>query len=69
MTYHAGIDVSLEVSHFCIVDAVGSIVKEGRVASEPETIIAWFESFGREMTAIGLKAVPLLQWLYWPTPP
>ena len=64
MTYYTGIDVSLEVSHFCIVDAAGSIVKEARVASEPEAIIAWFESLGLEMTAIGLEAGPLSQWLY-----
>ena len=64
MTYYTGIDVSLEVSHFCIVDAAGNIVKEARVASEPEAIIAWFEGLGLEMTAIGLEAGPLSQWLY-----
>ncbi len=64
MTYYTGIDVSLEVSHFCIVDTAGSIVKEARVASEPEAIITWFEGLGLEMTAIGLEAGPLSQWLY-----
>ena len=64
MTYYTGIDVSLEVSHFCIVDAAGRIVKEARVASEPEAIIAWFEGLGLEMTAIGLEAGSLSQWLY-----
>ena len=64
MTYYTGIDVSLEVSHFCIVDDAGKIVKEARVASEPEAIIAWFEGLGLEMTAIGLEAGPLSQWLY-----
>jgi transposase len=64
VTYYTGIDVSLEVSHFCIVDTAGSIVKEARVASEPEAIITWFEGLGLEMTAIGLEAGPLSQWLY-----
>lgn len=64
MSYYTGSDVSLEVSHFCIVDTAGSIVKEARVASEPEAIITRFEGLGLEMTAIGLEAGPLSQWLY-----
>ena len=55
MTYYTGIDVSLEVSHFCVVDAAGSIVKEARVASEPEAIIAWFEGLG---LSIGVQTGP-----------
>jgi len=61
VTYFTGIDVSLEVSHFCIVDDAGKIVKGARVASEPEAIIAWFEGLGLVMTAIGLEAGPLSQ--------
>lgn len=64
MEYYTGIDVSLEVSHFCVVDSAGKIVKEVRVASEPEAILAWFAGLGLEMEAIGLEAGPLLQWLY-----
>ncbi|NOW46964.1 transposase, partial [Novosphingobium sp. SG751A] len=64
MNYYTGIDVSLEVSHFCVLDSSGSIVKEARVASEPEAIIAWFSELGLEMAAIGLEAGPLSQWLY-----
>jgi len=32
MEYHAGIDVSLELSSVCVVDATGKIIKETRVA-------------------------------------
>ncbi|WP_022675374.1 IS110 family transposase, partial [Novosphingobium sp. B-7] len=64
MGYYTGIDVSLEVSHFCVVDAAGSIVKEARVASEPGAIVAWFEGLDFQMAAIGLEAGPLSQWLY-----
>lgn len=64
MAYYTGIDVSLEVSHFCVVDAGGVIVKEARVASEPEAILAWFAGLGLDMEAIGLEAGPLSQWLY-----
>ena len=64
MSYYTGIDVSLEVSHFCVVDAAGKVVKEARVASEPEAILAWFAGLELEMEAIGLEAGPLSQWLY-----
>ena len=36
MDYYAGIDVSLEASSLCVVDASGKIVKEAKLSSEPE---------------------------------
>jgi predicted NBD/HSP70 family sugar kinase len=36
MTYYAGIDVSLEQSSVCVVDGTGKIVREAKVASEPD---------------------------------
>jgi hypothetical protein len=36
---YAGINVSLELSSVCIVDAQGTIVKEAKVASEPEALV------------------------------
>jgi transposase len=64
MEHYAGIDVSLECSSVCVVDASGRIVREGKVASEPETLIAWFGSSGFGVSRIGLEAGPLSQWLY-----
>src|SRR6266498_1391879 len=64
MEHYAGIDVSLECSSVCIVDAMGKIVREGKVASEPEALIAWFGSGHLELARIGLEAGPLSQWLY-----
>jgi transposase len=64
MDYYAGIDVSLECLSVCIVDATGKIVREGKVASEPEALIGWFGSLGFGLTRIGLEAGPLSQWLY-----
>jgi transposase len=55
----AGIDVSLELSSECIVDAQGKIVKEAKVASEPEAL-----ALGFAVKQIGLEAGPLSQWLY-----
>jgi transposase len=64
MDHYVGIDVSLECSSVCVVEASGKIVREGKVASEPEALIAWFGSLGLSLTRIGLEAGPLSQWLF-----
>ena len=46
MDHYAGIDVSLEQSSVCVVDATGRIVREAKMASEPEALIAWFRGLG-----------------------
>ena len=40
MGYFAGLDVSLEEIAICVVDDAGRIVREARVASEPEALAA-----------------------------
>ncbi len=64
MDQYAGIDVSLEQSSICVVDATGRIKREGKVSSDPQGLIAWFASLGMNLTRIGLEAGPLSQWLY-----
>src|SRR5258708_33615711 len=64
MENYAGIDVSLELSSVCVVDAQGKIVKEAKVASEPEAVVAFFEALGFAVKRIGLEAGPLSQWLH-----
>ena len=64
MEHYAGIDVSLEYSSVCVVDANGKIVREAKVASEPQALIAWFGSLGFGLERIGLEAGPLSQWLF-----
>ena len=64
MDHYAGIDVSLECSSVCVVDASGKIAREGKVASEPEAVIAYFVSLQLSVVRIGLEAGPLSQWLY-----
>ncbi len=48
----------------CVVDVSGRIVREAKVASEPEALIAWFEGLEIGPSRIGLEAGPLSQWLY-----
>ena len=64
MDHYAGIDVSLECSSVCVVDASGKIVREGKVATEPEALIEYFGSLRLPVVRIGLEAGPLSQWLY-----
>jgi transposase len=64
MEHYAGIDVSLERSSVCVVDATGRIVREAKVASEPEALIVFFQQLGLPVTRIGLEAGPLSQWLH-----
>src|SRR3954451_424173 len=64
MEHYAGLDVSLDSASVCIVDAQGKILKEAKVACEPEALIAWFAAHGTPMARIGLEAGPLSQGLF-----
>ena len=46
MEHYAGIDVSLEQSSVCVVDATGRIVREAKVPSEPEALVRFFGQLG-----------------------
>src|SRR5262245_49849751 len=64
MEHYAGVDVSLERSSLCVVDAHGRIVREAKVASEPEALVIFFRELGAPLIRIGLEAGPLSQWLH-----
>ena len=40
MDYSAGLDVSVKDTSVCIVDDTGKIIREVKVASEPEALLA-----------------------------
>jgi len=54
MAYFAGIDVSLEQSRVCVVDATGKIIREAWMASAPEALVNWFGAPEPPLTRIGL---------------
>jgi transposase len=62
--YFAGLDVSLEETAICIVDDAGRIVREARVASEPDVLVAFFAACGMRMERVGLEACSLTAWLH-----
>jgi hypothetical protein len=64
MKYFAGIDVSLAEASVCVVDETGRVVTEGKVANEPELLVAFLAGTGLKLERVGLEAGPLSQWLY-----
>jgi transposase len=64
MDHFAGLDVSVKETSVCIVDDVGKIVREVKVASEPEALLAVLTRGAYHFKRIGLEAGPLSQWLY-----
>ena len=63
MEHYAGIDVSFEFSSVYVVDAQGKIVREVKVASEPEALVAFFASLGFAVKRV-VEAGPVSQWLH-----
>jgi transposase len=55
MDHYAGIDVSLESSSLCVVDATGRVVREAKITSEPEALTAWLKGLGYEIVRIAWK--------------
>jgi transposase len=64
MDHFAGLDVSVKETSVCIVDDTGRIVREVKVASEPEALLAVLATPTYHFTRIGFEAGPLSQWLY-----
>ena len=60
----SGLDVSVKETSVCIVDDTGKIVREVKVASEPEALLAVLKNPAYHFKRIGLEAGLLSQWLY-----
>ena len=64
MDYFAGLDVSVKDTSICIVDDTGKIVREVKVASEPDALLQVLRNPAYRFRRIGLEAGPLSQWLF-----
>ena len=56
MEHHVGIDVSLELSSLCVLDGTGKVIREAKVASEPEALVAFLGGLGVTIVRVGLEA-------------
>lgn len=64
MKHYAGLDVSVKETSVCVIDEAGKTIREVKVASEPEAIVAVLVDDAFTIERIGLEAGPLSQWLY-----
>ena len=64
MDHFAGLDVSVKETSVCILDDAGKIVKEAKVASEPQALLKVLTNPAYHFKRIGLEAGPLSQWLF-----
>jgi transposase len=64
MTYYAGLDVSLEETAICVVDAAGTIVKEIRAESAPDALHDALKRLDLPLERVGMEACSLTAWLH-----
>jgi transposase len=64
MDLFIALDVSLASTALCALNAHGKVVKEAKVDSEPEALIAALRALPGNIVAVGLEAGPLSQWLH-----
>ena len=59
-----GLDVSLEETSICVVDANGTIRKELKAATDPDALFAALEPFKERVARVGFEACALSSWLH-----
>src|ERR1700747_407953 len=64
MEHYVGLDLSLNQTSICVVNQLGSIVREGVVDSEPEAIAAFVRLNAPGAVRIGLETGPTATWLW-----
>jgi transposase len=64
MEHYVGLDVSLKLTAICVVDQTGTVMREGVVVSDPETIAEFVTSNAPSVVRIGLETGPTATWLW-----
>ena len=64
MRLYVGLDISLQKTAVCVEAEDGSIVWQGKVASEPPALVTALSSWKEGIALVGLEACPLSEWIY-----
>jgi transposase len=64
MEHYVGLDISLKLTAICIVDQTGKIVREGGVASDPESIAVFVKSHAPHIVRVGLETGATSTWMW-----
>ena len=63
MTSYVGLDVSVESTAICVLDAVGNVERELTTVSHPDDLVTALKPFSDRIAAIGLEAGPMSEFL------
>lgn len=58
------LDASKRTTNICLLDAMGAVLKEGVVESDPKAIIGFLRGAGWRYRRVGMESWSLAPWLY-----
>ncbi|MEX0645355.1 MAG: transposase [Parvularculaceae bacterium] len=64
MSEYVGLDVSLEETSVCVLDASGAVIWEGNIESEPDAIVQIIRQRAPRAVKVGLETGPTSTWLW-----
>lgn len=64
MSKVVGLDISLQKTAICVLERSGELVWQGKVDSDPGSLIERLRPWQREIDLVGLEACPLSEWLH-----
>lgn len=64
MPDYVGLDVSLDQTSLCVLNAAGQIVRETKLDTDPDAIAEYLGQAALVIERVGLEAGPLSQWLH-----